>query len=149
MLALLYLGGGRPSAPYWLLLAFHLPLARPSRTPPDRPAKLPVRRGDHWPRRPLAPIGPVLFCGVASAAIVWVLRDLRARRSRQLSPWAWTRAARVRLLIIIAIVPLEVVMFRSGGIESTQNLIGVALVGWQWVLINRVLAGARPSPAQK
>jgi hypothetical protein len=45
-------------------------------------------------------------------------------------------------------VPLEAVMFPSGGIQSTQNLIGVALVGWQWVLLNRVFAGARHSPTQ-
>jgi len=47
------------------------------------------------------------------------------------------------MLLLVAIVPLEVVLFRSGGIESTQNMIGVALVGWQWVLLNRILAGAR------
>jgi len=97
----------------------------------------------------LAVVGPVLFCGVASAAIVWVIRDLRARRPRQLAQWAWTRAARVRLLLLAAIVPLEVVMFRSGGIQSTQNMVGVALVGWQWVLLNRLLAGARPSAARE
>jgi len=40
-------------------------------------------------------------------------------------------------------VPIEVVLFRSGGIQSIQNVIGVGFVGWQWVLINRLLAGAR------
>ena len=94
----------------------------------------------------LAVIGPILFCGVASAAIFWVLRDLRAGRSRKLAPWAWTRATRVRLLLLVGLVPLEIVLFRSGGIQSTQNVIGVAFVGWQWVLLNRILAGARPLP---
>lgn len=81
------------------------------------------------------------------ASIVWVLRDLRARRSRELAPWVWTRSARVRLLLLVAMVPIEVVLFRSGGIQSIQNLIGVGLVGWQWVLLNRLLAGARRPPA--
>jgi apolipoprotein N-acyltransferase len=92
---------------------------------------------------PLAVIGPALFCGVAGAAILWVIRDIRTRPSRKLVPWAWTRAARLRLLLIAAVVPLEAVMFRSGGIRSTQNVIGVALVGWQWVMVNLLMAQAR------
>lgn len=88
----------------------------------------------------LAVIGPLLFCGFAAAAIVWVVRDLWARRSRVLAPWMGTRAARIRLLLLIALVPLEALLFRSGGIESPQNMIGVALVFWQWVIVNRMLA---------
>jgi hypothetical protein len=97
----------------------------------------------------LAVIGPVLFCGIAVAAVVWIIRDLRARRSRQLARWVWTRAARVRLLLIVAMVPLEVVLFRSGAIQR-QNMIGVAFVGWQWVLLNRFAgADARPRESPK
>ena len=48
-----------------------------------------------------------------------------------------------QLLLLCRIVPIEVVLFRSGGIQSVQNMIGVGFVGWQWVLINRLLAGAR------
>jgi len=97
---------------------------------------------------PLAVVGPVLFCGVAGAAIIWVVRDLRARKPRESAPWAWTRGARVRLLLLVVIVPIEVVVFRSAGIQSVQNMIGVAFVGWQWVLINRLLAGARRSSGE-
>jgi hypothetical protein len=61
---------------------------------------------------------------------------------------AWTRAARVRLALLLAIVPIEVVLFRSGGIQSVQNMIGVVFVGWQWVMINRLLAGARRSSGE-
>ena len=67
----------------------------------------------------------------------------RVTQSRVLVPWVWTRAARVRFWLLLVLVPLEVVLFRSGGIQSPQNVIGVALVGWQWVLLNRLFAGAR------
>jgi len=46
------------------------------------------------------------------------------------------------------IVPIEAVLFRSGGIQSIQNVIGVGFVGWQWVLVNRLLAGARRSSGE-
>lgn len=147
VLALLYLGwrGGRQPFP-WLLLAFHLPLAAAvtyaAWSDPDgfrlEGATLGIDVS-------LAVIGPLLFCSLALVAVVWVVRDLRAARSRELAPWAWTRAARIRALLILAIVPLEVVLFRSGGIQSVANMIGVVLVAWQWVMVNRVLAGARPA----
>ena len=145
VLTLLYLGwrGGRRPFP-WLLLLFHVPLASAvTYAAWTDPEEFRFEGATIGLDVSLAVIGPVLFCGVAGAAIVWVIRDLRARRSRPLAPWAWTRAARVRLILVIAIVPLEVVLFRSGGIQSTQNMIGVALLGWQWVLLNRLLAGAQ------
>jgi hypothetical protein len=148
VLSLLYLGWrGAPQPFHWLLLGFHVPLAAAvtyaARTDPQGFRFEGATIGLDIS---LAVIAPILFCGIATAAIVWVLRDLRARRSRELVPWAWTRASRVRLALLVAIVPLEVVLFRSGGIQSTQNMIGVVLVGWQWVLVNRILAGARRPP---
>jgi hypothetical protein len=95
----------------------------------------------------LAVLGPVLFCGVAIAAIVWVIRDLRAGGAHERVPWVWTRATRIRLAIVLALIPLEVVLFRSAGIQSTQNMVGVALVGWQWVLVNLILSRARERAA--
>jgi len=86
--------------------------------------------------------------GAAGAAIIWVVRDLRARKPRESAPWVWTRGARVRLALLIVIVPIEAVLFRSGGIQSIQNVIGVGFVGWQWVLVNRLLAGARRSSGE-
>lgn len=145
VLALLSLGwGGGPRPFHGLLLAFHVPLAAAvTHAAFVDPQAFRFEGATIGLDVSLAVIGPVLFCVVAGAAIVWVIRDLRARRSRPLAPWAWTRAARVRLMLVIAIVPLEVVLFRSGGLQSTQNMIGVALVAWQWVLLNRLL-GARP-----
>jgi len=127
-----------------LLLAFHVPLALAvTYAAWTDPQGFRFEGATIGVDVPLAVIGPVLFCAVAAAAIVWVVRDVRGRRPRDPPPWVWTRAARVRLLLLVAVVPIEVVLFRSGEIQSMQNMIGVALVGWQWVLLNRVLAGAR------
>jgi glucan phosphoethanolaminetransferase (alkaline phosphatase superfamily) len=145
VLSVLYLGwrGGRRPF-HWLLLAFHVPLAiAVTYAAWIEPRGLRFEGATVDADISLAVIGPVLFCGFAILSIVWVLRDLRARRSRELAPWVWTRSARVRLLLLVAMVPIEMVLFRSGGIQSIQNLIGVGLVGWQWVLLNRLLAGAR------
>jgi len=145
VLSLLYLGwrGGRPPF-HGLLLAFHVPLAAAvTYAAWTDPRGFRLEGATVGLDVSLAVIGPVLFCGLAGAAIVWVFRDLRARRPPELVPWVWTRAARVRLLLLLALVPLEVVLFRSGGIESPQNLVGVALVGWQWVMVNLILARAR------
>ena len=142
--SLLYLGwrGGRQPF-HWLLLGFHFPLAwAVTRAAWTDPQALRFEGATVGLDMSLAIAGPALFCGIAAASIVWVVRDLRAGR-REIVPWVWTRAARIRLWLLVAVVPIEVVLFRSGGIQSVQNLIGVAFVGWQWVLINRILSGAR------
>jgi hypothetical protein len=132
-----------------LLLAFHLPLAAGvTWAAVTNPAGFRFEGATLGFDIPLAVIGPVLFCGVAIAAIVWVVRDLRAGRSGDRLPWVWTRATRVRLVILLALIPLEVVLFRSAGLQSPQNVIGVALVGWQWALVNLILSRAR-SPETK
>jgi hypothetical protein len=142
---LLYLGWRGARQPFhWLLLGFHVPLAATvTYAAWTKPHDFRFEGATIGVEFSLAVIGPVLFCGVAVAAIVWVVRDFQVRRSRDLVPWVWTRAARVRLGLFLALVPLEVVLFRSGGIQSPQNVVGVALVGWQWVLLNRLFAGAR------
>lgn len=145
VLSLLYLGWRGARQPFhWLLLAFHVPLAvavtYAARIDPQGFRFQGATAGIDVS---LAVIGPLLFCGIAGTAVIWVLRDLRARRSQESAPWVWTRAARIRLLLVVVIVPIEVALFRSGGIQSVQNMIGIALVGWQWVMINRLLAGAR------
>ncbi|HYN08680.1 MAG TPA: hypothetical protein VES67_14960 [Vicinamibacterales bacterium] len=151
VLSLLYLGWRGARQPFhWLLLAFHVPLAAAVTYVAWRdPLGFRFEGATIGVDVSLAIIGPVLFGGVAVAAIAWVVRDFQVRRSRELVPWVWTRAARVRFLLLLALVPLEVVLFRSGGIQSTQNIVGVALVGWQWVLLNRILAGARPDESRK
>ncbi len=143
--ALLNLGWrGAPRPFHWLLLAFHVPLAAAVtyaawRTPHDFRFEGATIGADVS----LAVLGPVLFCGGALAAIFWVIRDVHVGRPRERARWAWTRGARIRLWLLLGLVPIEMLLFRSGGIESPQNVVGVALVGWQWVLLNRLLAGAR------
>ena len=146
VLFLLYLGwrGGRRPF-HWLLLGFHLPLAGAvTYAAWTHPQDFRFEGATVGVDVSLAVIGPVLFCGMAVATIVWVVHDLGTHRPRDLAPWAWTRASRIRLLLLFAMVPLEIVLFRSGGIRSTQNLLGVVFVGWQWVLVNRILAGRVP-----
>jgi hypothetical protein len=149
VLLLLHLGWRGGQKPFhWLLLAFHLPLAAGvTWAAVTDPAGFRLEGATMGIDVSLAVIGPVLFCGVAIAAIVWVVRDLRAGRAPDRMPWVWTRATRIRLAILLALIPLEVVLFRSAGIQSTQNMIGVALVGWQWVLVNLILSRARERAA--
>jgi hypothetical protein len=149
VIALLYFGwrGGRPPF-HGLLLAFHLPLAvAVTYAAWNNPRGFRFEGATVGLDVSLALVGPVLFCGFATAAIFWVVRDVPVRRAQEPVPWVWTRATRARLLLCVFLIPLEVVMFRSGGIQSASNLIGVALVGWQWVLLNLILARARGSSA--
>ncbi len=149
VLSLLYLGwrGGRQPF-HWLLLGFHLPLASAvTYDASTDPNGLRLEGATVGLDVSLAVLGQLLFGGAAIAAIVWVIRDLRTGRSRTLAPWVWTRAARLRLLLLVALVPLEVVLFHSGGMKSVQNMIGVGLVGWQWVLVNLILAKTRAPSA--
>lgn len=145
VLSLLYLGWRGARQPFhWLLLGFHVPLAAAvTYVAWMAPHGFRFEGATIGVDVPLAIIGPVLFSGAAGAAIAWVVRDFRVRQSRVLVPWMWTRAAHVRFWLLLALLPLEVVLFRSGEIQSPQNVVGVALVGWQWVLLNRLFAGAR------
>jgi len=142
---LLYLGwrGARPPF-HVLLLAFHLPLAAAvtyaARTDP---AGFRFEGATLGVSVPLATIGPLIFLGTAALAILWAVRDLRSGSRRERVPWVWTKASRVRAAIVVLLVPLEVILFHAGGLQSVPNLIGVGAVGWQWILINRILAGSR------
>ena len=145
----LYLGWrGAPRLFHVLLLAIHLPLTalaiRAALTSPDSFRFEGATIGIDFS---LALVGPVLFVAFTAAAIVWVIRDLRAGKARSLAPWIWTRSARVRLSLVAVGFLVEVVLFRSGNLTSVQNIIGVAVVGWQWITLNRVLAVMPAAPA--
>jgi hypothetical protein len=142
---LLSLGWRGARAPFhWLLLLFHLPIAaavcyRAWVHPEDfrfEGATIGVNFS-------LTYIGPILFAGFALVAVFWVSRDLIERRFHERVPWVWTRSTRIRLILVVILVPVEVVLFHSGGIRSAQNVFGVGLVFWQWFTINRVIATAR------
>jgi hypothetical protein len=135
--------GGRP--PFrWLLLLFHVPLAAAVGYGAwRRPGDLRFQGATAGIDVSLRWVAPVLCAGFALAAVVWAWRDPRRPR-REPVPWTWTRATRVRLILVLALLPLEAILFRSGGLQGPGNVIGAALVFWQWVMINRVLASARP-----
>jgi hypothetical protein len=88
-------------------------------------------------------IGPILFGGFALLAVFWVLRHLTGHRLHERVPWVWTRSARIRLILVVILVPVEAVLFHTGGVRSVQNVFGVGVVFWQWFTINRVIASAR------
>lgn len=142
--SLMYLGWRGARRPFhWLLLLFHLPLAAAvGYAAWTNPKDLRWEGATIGVNISLAKVGPALFGGFAILSILWVVRDLKAGRTRALVPWMWTRSSRIRLILILAAVPVEVVLFHAGGIQSMQNLIGVSLVFWQWAMVNRVLAAS-------
>ncbi|HJQ98134.1 MAG TPA: hypothetical protein VJ826_07440 [Candidatus Polarisedimenticolaceae bacterium] len=145
VLSLLYLGWRGARWPFHLLLlAFHLPLAaavaHAARTDPEN---FRLEGETIGLNVSLAILGPLLFTGVAALAVLWVVKDLRAGPRREGVPWVWTRATKIRVGLVLLLFPVEAVLFRSGGMQSVPNMIGVAAVAWQWIMINLVLAGAR------
>jgi len=145
VLTLLYLGwrGARPPF-HWLLLLFHLPIAASvCYVGWTHPEDLRFEGATIGVNFSLAYIGPGLFAGFALLSVYWVWRDVRSRRIREHVPWVWTRSTRIRLVLALALLPVEVVLFRTGGIQSRQNAIGVGLVFWQWFMVNLVLASSR------
>jgi hypothetical protein len=145
----LYLGWRGARLPFHaLLLVLHVPLAAAvAYAASTHPEAFRFEGATIGVSFSLAQIGPVLFGTFAMLSIVWVARDLKAGRSRALASWTWTRATRIRLMLVVALLPVEVALFRTGGIQSTGNVIGVALVFWQWFMINRVLASSRTTDA--
>jgi hypothetical protein len=143
--SLLYLGWRGARQPFhWLLLLFHLPLAGLVLFAAVRdPNALRFQGATIGVDVSLAVVGPILFCGFAALALFWVVRDLTSGRVAERIPWIWTRGTRVRAVLVVALVPIESVLFHMGAIQSGPNLAGVGLVFWQWVMINRMLASSR------
>lgn len=140
--AMLYLGWRGARLPFHvLLLLLHVPLAlgvaHAAATNPDAFRFEGETVGASFS---LARVGPLLFGAFALLSIAWVVRDLRAGRPRDRAGWKWTRTARIRLVLVVVLVPAEVFLFRTGEIQSTRNIIGVGMVFWQWVAINLLLA---------
>jgi hypothetical protein len=88
----------------------------------------------------LAVVGPILFGAFTAATVFWVVRDIRVRDAARIAPWIWTRATRLRLLLVLIAFAAEAALFRSGNLTSVQNVIGVLIVGWQWITLNTLLA---------
>ena len=142
---LLYRGWrGAPQPFHWFLLLFHVPLAALTVYAAARnPEILRFEGATIGVDVSLAVVAPIVFGVFAGLALFWVVHDLRSRRAAAPVPWVWTRAARVRAVLVLALLPVESVLFHLGAIQSTANVAGVTLVFWQWVMINRALAGSR------
>jgi hypothetical protein len=80
--SLLYLGWRGARQPFhWLLLLFHLPLAAAvTYAVWTDPQGFRFEGATMGLDVSLVVIGPLLFCGIAGAALVWVVRDIQARR---------------------------------------------------------------------
>jgi hypothetical protein len=83
--------------------------------------------------------GPIFFGAVAVCAVWWVVHDLRSHRARLTPSWVWTRGKRVRVALIVAILPAQIVLLRTWGPFGTAAMIGVILSIWQWFLITQGL----------
>jgi hypothetical protein len=138
VLGLLYLGVRSARPPFHvLLLAFHLPLAAAALYAAwFRPDVFHFEGATIGASLSFGYLAPAVIVAFAAAAVVWVVRDLRRGQARPAPPWQWTRANRIRLALVLALLPVEFVLFHSGGIQSPANLAGVFLVFWQWVMVN-------------
>jgi len=91
----------------------------------------------------LAPVGILLFGGFAVLAVFWVVRDLRAGQRRESPPW--TRANKILVLGLLALLPLQLVLLRCGEPHGTADQIGVMLTILQWLLVGTAI---RPRQAE-
>jgi hypothetical protein len=137
LLAVLYLGWRGARQPFhWLLLLFHGGAAAiVLRAAVTNPESL-FFEGATWGIRfSFARVGPATVAGIFMSALFWVVRDLRAHRPRSAPPWVWSRAIRVRAVLVAACVPVQVVLLRSSGPFGRAAMIGVVLTLWQWFVI--------------
>jgi hypothetical protein len=80
----------------------------------------------------LAPVGILLFGGMAALAVFWVIRDLRSGRRREALPW--TRTNKVLGFALIAPLPVQLILLRFGEPHGTTDQVGVVLTILQWML---------------
>ena len=134
---LLYAGWRGARQPFhWLLLFLHGSLAVAVTYAAVRAPEQLVFEGATWGIQfSFATIGPALFWGVFASAAFWVIRDVRQHRQRSSPSWVWTRANRVRLGLVLAIVPTQIILLRTWGPFSVGAMCGVALTIWQWFMM--------------
>ena len=144
--SLLYLGWRGARQPFhWLFLIFHGAFAAivfyAAATRPDQL----FFEGATWGIAiSLVRIGPVLSGAILVSAVFWVVRDLRSGRHPAAPPWIWTRSKRVRLALVIGMVPVQVVLLRTWGPLGTAAMLGVGLTVWQWLMITHRLLEPAP-----
>jgi len=79
-------------------------------------------------------VGPLFWTTLTLLSILWVVRDLR-RRSTKETP-QWRRANGVLLAIAAGLLPIQFLLLRFGEPHSTRDQIGVILTLLQWLLLN-------------
>ena len=85
---------------------------------------------------PLKRVGPLLFCGVACAAVYSALRGLGSR-SRRLAP-PRQRIHRFWLLVLLGLLPVMFVLLRFGEPDGLTDKVGVAIAIVYWFLLPKV-----------
>ncbi|HEY2711605.1 MAG TPA: hypothetical protein VGI60_03755 [Chthoniobacterales bacterium] len=146
--SLFYFGwqGARPPF-HWLLLILHGSLAiAVFYAAVNHPEELFFEGATLGARFSLVRSGPVVFGTVAGCALLWVIRDLRSHRQRSAPRWVWTRGKRVRLALVLGIIPAQIILLRSWGPFSFGAMIGVILTIWQWFIITQGLLAPVNTP---
>jgi hypothetical protein len=86
----------------------------------------------------LAWVGPLFFGGLAALSVIWVIRDLRQRQTREVP--AWNRANSILLALTIGLLPVQFGLLRFGEPHGTTDQIGVLLTIAQWLILNMSFA---------
>lgn len=81
----------------------------------------------------LAWIAPLLFGAAAIASIWWSWTDLRKNRKVKAVPWS--RQNTIWVIILLVLLPVQLLLLRSGAPHGTSDQIGVILTIIQWLLI--------------
>lgn len=138
-ISILYLGWRGAHQPFhWLLLLWHVPMGvQAFYNSITFPEDYRLRGDTLGVDISLAWVGPLFFGGFALLAILWVVRDLRSRRGKVVV--GWTRANRIFLVIVLALLPIQFVLLRFGPPHGPRDQAGVILTMVQWLLINWAL----------
>jgi hypothetical protein len=149
VLSLFYFGWQSACPPFhWLLLLLHGSLAAAVLYAAiNHPEELVFEGATFGARFSLVRAGPVFFGAVAGCALFWVIRDLRSHRRRSVPRWVWTRGKRVRSVLVLAMIPVQIVLLRSWGPFGSGAMIGVGLTIWQWFMITQGLLAPVKSPS--
>lgn len=146
--SLFYFGWQGARLPFhWLLLALHGSLAAAViYAAMNHPEQLFFQGATMGARFSLVRSGPALFGAAAAGSLLWVIRDLRSKRTRSAPPWVWTRAKRVRLTLVVGMIPAQIILLRGWGPFSFAAMIGVSLTIWQWFMITQGVLAPGKTP---
>lgn len=135
-LSVIYLGWRGAYQPFhWLLLLWNIPSAVNAFYHALRYPEQYRFRGDTLGVDiPVAWVSPLFWALLALLSILWVVRDLKQDKSREIP--AWSRTNSVLLAITGSLLPFQFVLLRFGEPHGTTDQIGVILTMLQWLLLN-------------